>query len=212
MSLETERREYTYATLSMSSLADSPTAQFSNWMDEALSAGIQDPTAMSVATVSATGGPWQRIVLLKGFDEHGLKFYSNFDSRKGEEIDHNNQVSCHFAWLAMDRQVIVSGTAEKTSMADAEAYFAERPRESQLAALISHQSQQVPSRESLEKAYQEAEKTYAGRPVPKPAGWGGYLIKPREWEFWQGGRFRLHDRFSYQIKEDGQWQIQQLAP
>ncbi len=211
MSLESERREYTFGALSRDELAASPYDQFSLWMDQALSAGIQDPTAMCLATVDASGQPWQRIVLLKGFSEDGLVFYTNLKSRKGLEIAANSQVSCHFPWLQMDRQVIVSGVAAALDPDTARPYFDQRPRESQLAALVSRQSRPVDSRAALEQMYQQAEQDYQDNDIPMPEDWGGYLVKPVEWEFWQGGRFRLHDRFSYRGEGSG-WDIRRLAP
>ena len=211
MSLESERREYTYGALSRNDLAPSPFDQFSRWMDQALAAGIQDPTAMTLATVDADGQPWQRIVLLKGFSENGLVFYTNLKSRKGIEIAGNAKVSCHFPWLQMDRQVIVAGTATALPEETARPYFDQRPRESQLAALVSRQSHPVASRSALEQLFQQAERDFQDKDIAMPDDWGGYLIKPVEWEFWQGGRFRLHDRFSYR-SEDRVWEIQRLSP
>jgi len=211
MSLEDTRREYRYGKLDRNSLLDSPFEQFDAWMTQAMEAGIQDPTAMTVSTVSAAGRPWTRIVLLKGFDETGFYFYTSMASRKGRDIAANAHVCLHFPWLAMDRQVIVGGTASALSTARTEAYFATRPRESQLAAWVATQSTPVSSREYLDSQFREVEQRFADKEIPKPDGWGGYQIVPASWEFWQGGEFRLHDRFSYEQAEDD-WTITRLAP
>lgn len=210
--LQSERREYCYGDLDRDSLHDEPTEQFRRWMDEAIAQNIQDPTAMTVATVDADHRPWSRIVLLKGYDANGFRFYTNFDSRKGREIASNSAVTLHFPWLQMDRQVIIGGSASKLPRADAEAYFASRPRESQIAAWISHQSSEIPSRESLDDAYDEATRQFEGKDIPLPDNWGGYIVEPDGFEFWQGGEHRLHDRFRYDRDERGSWRIARLAP
>ena len=211
MSLEQHRREYKYGKLSRESLNDDPFAQFRLWMSQAIEAEIQDPTAMCVATVGADGRPWQRVVLLKGFDEQGFVFYTNFGSRKAEEIAGNDQVSLHFPWLEMDRQVIIGGRAEKLSKARSLGYFLKRPKESQLAAWASQQSRKLSSRQVLETQFANMKQKFANGDIPLPDFWGGYCVVPEEIQFWQGGENRLHDRFQYLLGEQG-WEISRLAP
>lgn len=211
MGLEQQRREYRYGRLTRNSLQPSPYDQFQVWLQQALDAGITDPTAMSLATVDAEGRPWQRIVLLKGFDASGFVFYTNLESRKARSMEVNDAVSIHFPWLSMDRQVIVGGVVQRLDKAREAAYFASRPRESQLAAWTSAQSEPIGSRRVLEEEYQRMVARFGEGEIPKPDFWGGYRVVPREFEFWQGGENRLHDRFRYMRLESG-WQIDRLAP
>lgn len=212
MKLQDSRREYRWGKLDRDTLLDSPFDQFAAWMQQAVDAGIQDPTAMSVSTVSADNKPWTRIVLLKGFDETGFYFYTGLNSRKGRDIQHNANVSLHFPWLAMDRQVIVGGFAVTLSDAQSSAYFSTRPRESQIAAWVATQSTEIPSRKFLDDGFHELEARFEGTEVPMPEGWGGFHVVPTEWEFWQGGEFRMHDRFRYEQADDDSWRISRLAP
>jgi len=211
MSLEDNRREYDYGKLSRESLADDPFAQFTLWMNQAIEAQIQDPTAMSVATVSPEGKPWQRMVLLKGFDEQGFVFYTNLGSRKAKEIEANAQVNLHFPWLQLDRQVIVGGRAERLSAVEVMKYFVSRPKESQLAAWASKQSSRINSRQALETQFAQIKEKFAKGDIPLPDFWGGFRVVPEEIEFWQGGESRLHDRFSYSRTGDD-WTIDRLSP
>ena len=211
MSLEDNRREYDYGKLSRESLADDPFAQFTLWMNQAIEAQIQDPTAMSVATVSPEGKPWQRMVLLKGFDEQGFVFYTNLGSRKAKEIEANAQVSLHFPWLQLDRQVIVGGRAEPLSAVEVMKYFISRPKESQLAAWASKQSSRISTRQVLETQFVQIKEKFAKGDIPLPDFWGGFRVVPEEIEFWQGGESRLHDRFSYN-RDGDDWQIDRLSP
>ena len=211
MSLEDNRREYDYGKLSRESLADDPFAQFTLWMNRAIEAQIQDPTAMSVATVSPEGKPWQRMVLLKGFDEQGFVFYTNLGSRKAKEIEANAQVSLHFPWLQLDRQVIVGGRAERLSAVKVMKYFISRPKESQLAAWASKQSSRISTRQVLETQFVQIKEKFAKGDIPLPDFWGGFRVVPEEIEFWQGGESRLHDRFSYN-RDGDDWQIDRLSP
>ena len=211
MSLQDNRREYDYGKLTRESLADNPFEQFQLWMDQAIEAEIQDPTAMSVATVNADGKPWQRMVLLKNFDQRGFVFYTNLGSRKAREIEGNPQVSLHFPWLQLDRQVIVGGRAERLSAVDVMKYFLSRPRGSQLAAWASKQSSRINSRQALETQFAQMKEKFSKGDIPLPDFWGGYLVVPEEIEFWQGGEQRLHDRFSYQL-DNGDWEISRLSP
>jgi len=211
MGIKDNRREYDYGTLSRENLRSNPFEQFSLWMDQALEAEIVDPTAMSVATVDTQGKPWQRMVLLKGFDERGFVFYTNLGSRKVADIMSNPQVSLQFPWLQLDRQVIVGGKAEPLSDNETSDYFKSRPISSQLAAWASEQSSPIASREVLEAQFNAVQQRFESGEVPLPEFWGGYRIVPREFEFWQGGENRLHDRFSFQRDGDS-WIISRLSP
>ena len=211
MSLEDNRREYDYGKLSRESLRDDPFDQFTLWMNQAIEAGVQDPTAMSVATVSAEGKPWQRMVLLKGFDAQGFVFYTNLGSRKAQEIEANAQVSLHFPWLQLDRQVIVGGHAELLSTVEVMKYFLSRPKDSQLAAWASKQSSRINSRQALETQFAQIKQKFAKGEIPLPDFWGGYRVVPAEIEFWQGGESRLHDRFCFK-RNDDEWDIARLSP
>ena len=211
MSLEENRREYDYGKLSRGSLLDNPFDQFTLWMNQAIEARVQDPTAMSVATVSSEGKPWQRMVLLKGFDEQGFVFYTNLGSRKAKEIESNAQVSLHFPWLQLDRQVIIGGRAERLSAVEVVKYFLSRPKESQLAAWASKQSSRINSRQALETQFAQIKEKFSKGDVPLPDFWGGYRVVPEEMEFWQGGESRLHDRFSYS-RDGDDWDIDRLSP
>ena len=211
MSLQDNRREYDYGKLTRESLSASPFDQFKLWMEQAIEAGIQDPTAMSVATVSAEGKPWQRMVLLKDFDQRGFVFYTNLGSRKAKEIGANAQVSLHFPWLQLDRQVIVGGRAERLSTVDVMKYFLSRPKGSQLAAWASKQSSRINSRQALETQFAQIKEKFAEGQIPLPDFWGGFRVVPEEIEFWQGGEQRLHDRFCYK-RENDQWDIARLSP
>jgi len=211
MSLQDNRREYDYGKLTRESLLDNPFEQFKLWMDQALETGIQDPTAMSVATVDGSGKPWQRMVLLKEFDQRGFVFYTNLGSRKAQDIEGNPQVSLHFPWLQLDRQVIVGGRAERLSTVDVMKYFLSRPKGSQLAAWASKQSSRINSRQALETQFAQVKEKFSKGEIPLPDFWGGYRVVPEEIEFWQGGEQRLHDRFSYGL-DDGDWEISRLSP
>jgi pyridoxamine 5'-phosphate oxidase len=211
MSLQDNRREYDYGKLTRESLSDNPFEQFTLWMTQAIEANIQDPTAMSVATVSAAGKPWQRMVLLKDFDERGFVFYTNLGSRKAQEIAGNAQVSLHFPWLQLDRQVIVGGRAERLSTIDVMKYFLSRPKASQLAAWASKQSSRINSRQALETQFEQVKAKFAQGEIPLPDFWGGFRVVPEEIEFWQGGEHRLHDRFQFKLNE-GAWHISRLSP
>ena len=211
MSLQDNRREYDYGKLTRESLSDNPFEQFTLWMTQAIEANIQDPTAMSVATVSAAGKPWQRMVLLKDFDERGFVFYTNLGSRKAQEIAGNAQVSLHFPWLQLDRQVIVGCRAERLSTIDVMKYFLSRPKASQLAAWASKQSSRINSRQALETQFEQVKAKFAQGEIPLPDFWGGFRVVPEEIEFWQGGEHRLHDRFQFKLNE-GAWDISRLSP
>jgi pyridoxamine 5'-phosphate oxidase len=211
MSLEDNRREYDYGNLTRDSLLDDPFSQFDFWMNHALKANIQDPTAMSVATVDSNNQPSQRMVLLKQFDHRGFVFYTNLESRKAMDIRQNTRVSLHFPWLQLDRQVIVGGRAEPLPRAEVLKYFLSRPVESQLGAWASKQSTVISSRQVLEQQFSDVKEKFSTGEIPLPGFWGGYLVVPDEIEFWQGGENRLHDRFSFERDKDG-WAINRLSP
>lgn len=212
MKLEDARREYSFGSLCRDALQDSPFAQLQLWMKQAIELGIQDPTAMSLATATPDGHPWQRIVLLKGLDDQSLVFYTHFGSRKAKEMHANPQVSVLFPWLQIDRQIIVAGRVERVSEDIARRYFLSRPRESQLAAWASEQSTPLTSRAELESQWEAVKARFEGQDIPLPDNWGGYRLVPHEFQFWQGGERRLHDRFQYTRTDSGEWRIVRLAP
>lgn len=205
------RREYSRDGLRRNDLKDDPIDQFNLWLQQAIDAGMTDPTAMTVATVDERGQPFQRIVLLKNLDQQGFVFYTNLGSRKAQHIAHNHRVSLHFPWHPLERQVHVTGVAEKLSSVENMKYFLSRPKESQIAAIASKQSSRISARGVLEAKYLELKQKFEKGDVPVPSFWGGYRIKPESIEFWQGGEHRLHDRFLYSSIEN-QWGIERLAP
>lgn len=199
----------------LTSVADNPWLQFANWLHEAEQA-LPDCffNAMTLATVSADHKPSARMVLLKEYSEDGLVFYTNYQSHKGEDIAANPQVALLFWWEALDRQIRIEGTAEKISVEKSTEYFHSRSKHSQIAACISNQSQPIVDKQVLLDTYQAMCRQYdpSSAVIPKPAHWGGYLVKPESFEFWQGGEHRLHDRFLYQRQTMGEWQITRLSP
>ena len=205
------REEYTRGGLVESDLLPDPIAMFRRWYDDAHAAGLHEPNAMVVATVSADFAPAARLVLLKGVSEEGFVFYTNTGSRKGTELAGNPRIALLFPWHPLERQVRVDGTATLLPRADVDAYFAVRPRGSQLGAWASHQSSVVSGREELLAAYDDAERRYADGEVPTPTEWGGYLVHPESVEFWQGRPGRMHDRLVYRRTADG-WRTERLAP
>lgn len=208
-----ERREYNFATLDKDQINSDPFAQFSQWMTLAHQQGdIKDPTAMSISTVDSKGQPHSRVVLLKEFSTDGFVFYTNYESAKANELTHNTKAALLFFWPEMDRQIRIEGQMRKISTDKSKAYFLSRPKGSQLAALISKQSQVVKDRQTLEQRLQEAEATYENQEIPAPDNWGGYLLQANYFEFWQGRPNRLHDRFSYQEDNNGSWDINRLSP
>lgn len=205
------RREYAKGGLRRADLPPNPMDLFELWMTQARDAELSDPTAMCVATVDEHGQPFQRIVLLKRFDDTGFVFFTNLGSRKAQQIAVNNKVSLHFPWHPLERQVSVLGEAQPLSTAEVIKYFMTRPKESQIAAWVSQQSSKLSARQVLEGKFMEMKAKFAKGDVPLPSFWGGYLIKPSSIEFWQGGEHRLHDRFIY-TRRDGIWDIDRLAP
>ncbi len=205
------RKEYTSGTLLENEVHEDPFWQFGIWFDQAIHAGIPEPNAMTLATVSPDNKPAARIVLLKELDEKGFVFFTNYLSGKGRHLAHNPHAALVFLWLELQRQVRIEGTAHKISAKESDAYFASRPRESQLGAMASPQSQAVPSRASLEETYNHLEKKKEGQPLERPKHWGGYRLIPDSFEFWQGRSGRLHDRILY-AREGHTWELSRLAP
>lgn len=205
------RKEYTRAGLSESDVDPDPVEQFRRWFDEALEADLHEPNAFALATATPDGRPSARVVLLKGFDERGFVFYTNYEGRKGRELEENPRAALLFYWGELERQVRIEGTVSRTSEGESDAYYASRPRGSRLGAWASEQSRAVEAREVLEGRVRDLEAEYEGREVPRPAFWGGYRVEPEAVEFWQGRESRLHDRISYH-RGAGGWEIQRLQP
>ncbi len=197
--------------LSENSIDKNPFRQFSIWYNHALESNFIHPDAMTLATSSIHGKPSARIVLLKGFDENGFIFYTNYGSRKGKELTENPFASLLFYWDKIDKQVRIEGTVKKVSLKESEEYFHSRPRGSQLGALVSAQSSVLGNREEIENEYKELEKKYEGKEIPLPDNWGGFILKPVCFEFWQSRENRLHDRIRYSRSDSG-WKIERLAP
>ncbi len=207
------RREYGDHGLDFPDLAPEPIEMFRRWLQDTVEAGLHEPNAMVVTTVSAERRPSSRMVLLKGLDERGFVFYTNFDSRKGKDIAANPAVSLLFPWHDLQRQVRVEGTATQVSPQESEAYFAVRPRGSQLGAWASPQSQEVASRAELDERYTAVEDRFADAgQVPLPPQWGGYRVRPDAVEFWQGRKGRMHDRLVYTRVDETSWSTARLAP
>ena len=212
MNLADVRSDYRKGKLRREDLKPDPIDMFNAWLDEAIEAGVIEPTGMSLATAGVDGRPLLRTVLLKGLDPRGFVFFTNLESRKARHLDENPAVSLLFPWLALERQVIVTGRAEKIPALESLKYFMSRPRESQLAAWASRQSKAISSRKVLEMEWSKIKEKFGAGKVPLPSFWGGYRVKPETIEFWQGGPNRLHDRFEYTAQPDGGWKIERLAP
>ncbi len=206
------RKEYIRGGLDESALNTDPIAQFSSWLNEAISAEVHEPTAVVLSTVSSEGAPSSRVVLLKGLDDGALHFYTNYDSRKGRELTQNPHAALLFFWPELERQVRIEGIVERVSPETSTAYFHSRPFESQLGAASSPQSQVISSRQVLDQRFAELAAANAGRStIDRPENWGGFALTPHTIEFWQGRPSRMHDRIRYR-KSEGSWVVERLAP
>ncbi|MEK9655766.1 MAG: pyridoxamine 5'-phosphate oxidase [Halieaceae bacterium] len=212
MRFSEHRRQYTLGGLRRKDLAADPVAQFIGWQEQAIAAGLADPTACALATREADDTLRQRMVLMKGVDERGLVFYTNYGSGKAAALEACTQASMLFPWNELDRQVSVTGNVARVSDAESDAYFASRPRDSQLGAWASAQSQAINNRETLEAQLAAVTERFGEGEIPRPPHWGGYRLVPVSWEFWQGGESRLHDRFRYTRADDNRWEITRLQP
>ena len=213
MKTDNLRREYQqHGGLTKTDAADNPFDQFEKWFDDAIEANIDLPDAMTLATATPDGIPSARMVVLRGFDKTGFCFYTDYDSQKGGELAANPHAAAVFYWRELDRQVRISGTIVKMTDTESDAYFASRPRDSQLAVWTERQTVVISGREHLEQNFEKAKLTYADKHIPRPTHWGGYRLMPTMFEFWQGSPSRLHDRLRYTLIEDGNWTIETLSP
>jgi pyridoxamine 5'-phosphate oxidase len=211
MSIADIRKDYQLKSLAESEVAKNPFDQFSIWWEEAVQSAIVEVNAMALSTVSPEGRPSSRIVLLKGYNEEGFVFFTNYTSDKGKQIEQNQYVSLLFFWKELERQVRIEGTASKVAAEESDAYFESRPVGSRLGAWASPQSQKIVDREILDKELEKVTTQFSEQQIPRPPHWGGYRVKPTRIEFWQGRSSRLHDRILYE-QVDKQWQIGRLAP
>jgi pyridoxamine 5'-phosphate oxidase len=235
MAIADLRREYNLTGLRRKDLAADPIVQFRRWFEQATGARASgrlrkfcirvyksifligapesmDVNAMTLSTADKNGRPSSRVVLLKGLDERGFLFYTNYDSRKGHELTENAQAALVFYWSDLERQVCIAGDASRLPGDESDAYFKTRPHGSQIAAWVSHQSDAIPDRAALEEKWKQLETQYTNKEVPRPPNWGGYVVRPHRIEFWQGRPNRLHDRFRYTKRADAGWEIERLAP
>ncbi|MBL7888609.1 MAG: pyridoxamine 5'-phosphate oxidase [Bacteroidia bacterium] len=209
--INTLRHDFSKQTLDESQVDKSPFLQFEKWFKEAVDAHVNEPNAMTVATASKSGKPAARILLLRNFNENGFVFYTNYTSRKGEEIDENPNCALLFFWPELERQVRIEGKLIKQSSAESDLYFNTRPRTSKLGAWTSPQSKVVKNREELDELYEQMSQRFPSEDVPRPPHWGGYVLQPDSIEFWQGRPSRMHDRILYTLLK-GNWKIERLAP
>jgi pyridoxamine 5'-phosphate oxidase len=203
---------YIYKELDISTLLAQPTQQFQKWFDEAITYGINEPYAMCLSTVGKKGKPSSRIVLLRGLNEQGFEFFTNYESRKGLDIQGNPYVSLNFLWLDQARQVRIEGKAQKLSKERSEEYYDSRPVDNKISAWTSPQSKVLKNRKELDKMFTEKQELFKNKEIPKPDFWGGYVVIPEMLEFWQGRENRLHDRFRYTLQKNKNWKIERLAP
>ena len=199
-------------TLDENSVDANPIVLFKRWFDAAIASGSRLPESMTLATASNDGSPSARVVLLKEVDDQGFVFYTNYNSAKARQLEENPRAALVFYWVQLDRQIRVEGSVERVTSAESDEYFRSRPRESQLGALASPQSEVVESRELLEQSFQEFDEMYRDREVERPAHWGGYRLRPERIEFWQNRAGRLHDRILYERQSNETWSINRLAP
>ncbi len=210
--VEKLRRDYKGKGIEKESVYDDPLKQFEEWFQVAVESDLIDSNAMTLATADAQGRPSSRVVLLKGYDERGFVFYTNYKSRKSEELDKNPHASMCFYWKEFERQIRIRGQVERLPYEESKSYFDTRPRDSQIGAWASIQSDVVKNRAELESNYKKYKEQFEGQKVPLPEFWGGYVLKPAVYEFWQGRPSRMHDRLEYIKNEDGQWEIRRLSP
>ncbi|RME67628.1 MAG: pyridoxamine 5'-phosphate oxidase [Verrucomicrobia bacterium] len=206
------RRDYSRGALDEDSVERDPFVQFDTWLNDAIRADLPDPTAMTLATADADGRPGARTVLLKGFDQRGFVFFTNYESRKGRHLAENPQAALLFAWYALERQVEITGPVERVSDEESDAYFESRPISSQIGAWASRQSTVIEGRGALEREVERLMKQYRGRAVPRPPFWGGFRVVPETIEFWQGRPSRLHDRLRFTRIDEANWRIERLSP
>ena len=209
--MKNKRVDYQASELRRKDLVESPVEMFRTWFNQVEGIHPFESTAMTLSTTNKDGKPSSRVVLLKGYDENGFMFYTNYESRKGREIEENPYGSLNFYWPSQERQVRINGKLRKVSHSRSETYFHSRPLRNQIAALASNQSGVIENRDALKKRFDELEKEFEGKDVPLPENWGGYRLEHRSVEFWQGRRDRMHDRFIY-TKNGTIWQIERLAP
>jgi pyridoxamine 5'-phosphate oxidase len=212
MSIASIRRDYMRESLSESDVLPNPFRQFDRWWDEAVRAQIDEVNAMALSTVSDSGRPSSRIVLLKGYDDEGFVFFTNYRSRKGREMAQNPHVSLLFFWKELERQVRIDGLCTAVSEAESDSYFFSRPESSRIGAWASPQSERIGSRDVLDENLRMLAERFGEHPIPRPPHWGGFRVKPSSFEFWQGRPSRLHDRILYECGEGGEWKISRLAP
>jgi pyridoxamine 5'-phosphate oxidase len=210
--LENMRKDYASHVLLEESADPNPFKQFEKWMNEVINGELNYLNAMTLSTVAKDGFPSSRVVLLKSFDENGFIFYTNYNSKKGTELIDNPKASLNFFWHEFERQVQIKGTVEKTSEKDSDEYFAIRPRESQIGTWASNQSSKLESRNYLDERVIEFQKQFEGKEIPRPPYWGGFIVKPFYFEFWQGRPNRLHDRLAYTKENSETWKIERLSP
>jgi pyridoxamine 5'-phosphate oxidase len=206
------RTEFESSLLDIKNVNKNPLVQFAHWMENALEAKVQEPNAMTLATVNGKGWPDARVVLLRRVDKDGFSFFTNYNSSKGKELAENKKACLNFYWVELARQVRIIGTVEKLSSKESDEYFQSRPRESRIGAWTSNQSEVIEGRELLDKKFHELEKKFSDKKIPRPPHWGGFLVKPVSIEFWQGRNNRLHDRILFEKGRSGKWKISRLSP
>jgi len=212
MNIADIRKDYKLQTLSETDVAATPILQFDKWWEDALKSELDEVNAMTLATASANAIPSARIVLLKGYDKNGFVFFTNYNSHKGQELEKNPNACLVFFWAALERQVKICGAVEKVDAAESDAYFNSRPAGSRIGAWASPQSTVITTRAFIEERIKDLEEKFIDADIPRPPHWGGYIVKPRLMEFWQGRPSRLHDRIQYTLQTDGNWLIERLAP